>query len=270
MNKIGITGSTGSLGRIILKNKKKYSIAVFKDDIKKRKKVFDWIKKNKLKKIIHLAAIVPIIDVNKNKEKAMRVNYLGTKNIVDACVYNNVDWLFFASTSHVYKQSKKPLNENSFTKPISYYGKTKLKSEKYIIKEFEKNNLDYCIGRIFSTANKNQKKNYLVPDLKKKIKESKHKIVLSNLNHYRDFISMEDIKLIIFDLMKVKFRGIINIASGKKIFLKDIAKLILKKYKKKNYVFVDNKKSTSLIGNVSKLKKIINFEINKSIEKLIF
>ena len=44
---------------------------------------------------------------------------------------------------------------------------------------------------------------------------------------------MEDIKLIIFDLMKIKFRGIINIASGKKIFLKDIAKLILKKYKKK-------------------------------------
>ena len=123
--------------------------------------------------------------------------------------------------------------------------------------------MDYCIGRIFSTANKNQKKNYLVPDLKKKIKESKHKIVLSNLNHYRDFISMEDIKLIIFDLMKIKFRGVINIASGKKTFLKDIAKLILKKYKKKNYVFVDNKKSTSLIGNVSKLKKI-NKQIPRS------
>ena len=95
-------------------------------------------------------------------------------------MYNNIDWLFFASTSHVYKQSKKPLNENSFTKPISYYGKTKLKSEKYIIKKFEKNNLDYCIGRIFSTANKNQKK---LPSSrsKKKIKESKHKIVLSIL-----------------------------------------------------------------------------------------
>ena len=42
---------------------------------------------------------------------------------------------------------------------------------------------------------------------KKKIKESKHKIVLSNLNHYRDFISMNMSKLIVFDLMKIKFRG---------------------------------------------------------------
>ena len=61
---------------------------------------------------------MPIIDVNKNKGKSNERNYLGTKNIVDACVYNNIDWLFFASTSHVYKQSKKPLNENSFTNPF--------------------------------------------------------------------------------------------------------------------------------------------------------
>ena len=62
------------------------------------------------------------------------------------------------SSSHVYKQSKNSLNELSATKPYSFYGKTKLKAEKYIIKNFEKNNLDYCIGRIFSTANKKSKK----------------------------------------------------------------------------------------------------------------
>ena len=149
------------------------------------------------------------------------------------------------------------MNENSFTKPISYYGKTKLKSEKYIIKEFEKNNLDYCIGRIFSTANKNQKKNYLVPDLKKKIKESKHKIVLSNLNHYRDFISMKDIKLIIFDLMKIKFRGVINIASGKKTFLKDIAKLSFIDLPIPIFIdFVSDDKASNAVESVSLYSKL--------------
>ena len=60
-------------------------------------------------------------------------------------------------------------------KPISYYGLTKLKAENYIIKRFKNTKIKYCIGRIFSTTNKNQKKNYLVPDLKYKIRNSKKK-----------------------------------------------------------------------------------------------
>ena len=38
-------------------------------------------KKNNLKVVIHLAAIVPIKDVNKVK-KSKDVNFLGTKNII--------------------------------------------------------------------------------------------------------------------------------------------------------------------------------------------
>ncbi len=44
---------------------------------------------------------------------------------------------------------------------------------------------------------------------------------------------MDDISKIIFILYKKKFNGILNIASGKSIYLKDIAMEILKKYKKK-------------------------------------
>jgi len=52
--------------------------------------------------------------------------------------------------------------------------------------------------------------------------------------------------------------------------LRDIAKLILKKYNKKNYEFIDNKVETSLIGDISKLKKITKLKINDPIKKLIF
>ena len=81
-------------------------------------------------------------------------------------------------------------------------------AEQYIIKKFESAKIKYCIGRIFSTTNKNQKKNYLVPDLKYKIKNAKKKILLKNLNHYRDFISIEDISKIIFVLLKKRYKGI--------------------------------------------------------------
>ena len=141
--------------------------------------------------------------------------------------------------------------------------------ENYIIKKFNSSKIPYCIGRIFSTTNKNQKKNYLVPDLKNRIKKAKKIIVLKNLNHYRDFISMEDIAKIIFVLFKKNFRGILNIGTGNGIHLKDIAISIGKKYKKK-IKFIDNNKKTYLVANINKLKKLYKFKLTENIEKLIF
>ena len=49
-------------------------------------------------------------------------------------------------------------NENGKIKPISFYGKTKFLAEKFIVKKLE-GKINYFIGRIFNTTNKNQKKN---------------------------------------------------------------------------------------------------------------
>ena len=136
--KIGITGGTGSLGKTLVSSKNKFQYSLFKSDIRDKQKVYQWVKKNNFYAIIHLAAIVPIKTVNKNRKKAYQVNYLGTKNLVDAIIDSNIKWFFFSSTSHVYKSSKKKISENSIKKPISYYGKTKFLAEKYIIKKLGK------------------------------------------------------------------------------------------------------------------------------------
>jgi len=140
MTKIGLTGSTGSLGRTILKNYKNFSFSKFKGDIRNKAEINNWIKKNNLEVIIHLAAIVPIKEVNQNQKKAKEVNYFGTKNLIDICVKRKIKWFFFSSTSHVYNSSKKKISELNKLSPISYYGKTKLLAENYIIKKFEKKN----------------------------------------------------------------------------------------------------------------------------------
>jgi len=270
VKKIGLTGSTGSLGKTIKLLNKNVSFSPFKGDISKKKEVVNWIENNDFDAIIHLAAIVPIKKVNRNKNYAKRVNFFGTKNLIDAILkQNKIYWFFFSSTSHVYNSTNKKISENFKTKPISYYGRTKLQAENYIIKNLSNSKIRYCIGRIFSTANKNQKKNYLVPDLIEKIKKTKKNVLLKNLNHYRDFIHMKTLSKIIILLYKKKYNGIINLGSGRKINLKDIAKTINKKYDK-NLKFFDNKKPTVLVANNSKLKKIIKFKLPSKIEKLIF
>ena len=266
----GITGYTGSIGKNLIKNTKKFKFVYFKEDIINKKLVNNWIKNNKLEIIIHLAAIVPIRIVNEDKEKAYNVNVSGTKNLVSAILSNdnNIQWVFFASTSHVYSSSKKKIKENFVTNPISYYGKTKYLAEKEI-KKLKVKDIRFCIGRIFSTTNSNQRENYLVPDLKRKIKNSTKPIILKNLNHYRDFISVNDISRIIVDLSKKKFHGIINIASGKKTKLSEIAKIISSKYKKK-IVVMENKNPSYLIADNNLLKKIYRYKIQTKIKDLIF
>ena len=144
-----------------------------------------------------------------------------------------------------------------------------MKAEDYIIRKLRETKINYCIGRIFSTSNKNQKKNYLVPDLKKRIKKTKNKIVFSNLNHYRDFISMSEISRIILILYKKRYNGIINIGSGRESSFEEIAKFICKKYKKQ-FDFDDNKKPTYLVSDNSKLKKKFLRSKRTILTKLIF
>ena len=108
----GITGHTGSIGRNLIKlYRDKIIFHPFKGDVTKKKQILKWIKSNRFDHLIHLAALVPIKEVNDNKKKAYKVNTLGTKNIVDVITKEKkqLDWVFFASTSHVYSSSKKKL-----------------------------------------------------------------------------------------------------------------------------------------------------------------
>ncbi len=266
---IGITGARGVLGKQILKTKNNIRYIPYTGDIRSKNKIRKWFRENYFDAIFHLAAIVPIKEVNHNKLKALRVNYEGTKNIVDEVAKYNIKWFFFSSTSHVYSYNKKKISEKFKSKTLSYYGYTKKLAENYIIKKFKKKDTLYCIGRIFSISNVDQKKNFLIPDLKKKIDSRKKIILLKNLNHFRDFISINDLAKIIVFLYKKKFKGIINLGTGNAIHLKKIAKVLAKKYKKK-IKFHDNMKPTYLIADISKLKNIYKFKLLKNIERRIF
>ena len=81
---IGLTGSNGILGKKLVSLSKNIKFSYFNGDIRNFNQVDNWVKNTNLDSIIHLAAIVPIKKVNLNNQKAYNVNYLGTKNLVDA------------------------------------------------------------------------------------------------------------------------------------------------------------------------------------------
>ena len=126
--KCGITGHTGVLGRRIIK-KLPFKFIKFKGVVTKKNQIKNWVKKNKLDIVLHLAAIVPTDVVKKNVAKAYKVNFTGTKNIVDEILkYNRIKWFFFSSSSHVYNFSNKKIAENFKISPKTIYGSTKVKA----------------------------------------------------------------------------------------------------------------------------------------------
>jgi nucleoside-diphosphate-sugar epimerase len=254
---IGITGHTGVLGKALIekfKKNKTFKIYKFFGDIRKKKDVQLWLKNKKFDAIFHLAAIVPTSKVEKFYSDALKVNYEGTKILVDEIVkINSTDWFFFSSTSHVYSFSNKRIKEDSKLQPISKYGATKLKAEKYIKKRLLQ--IKFCIGRIFSFTHHTQNDLFFVPSLYKKF-ISQNKIELININHERDFLILSDIVSAIRILYKNKSTGIFNIASGNAISLIKIPIFFSKVFKKIFFVKKNNKKKTRHVGNIKKLLKL--------------
>jgi len=165
MDKIGITGASGTLGRILIKKFKALGIdySCFNGDICSRTDIKNWISNNNLESLIHFAAMVPIKEVNENPKKAYEINVIGTENLLkEIKLMNKNPWLFYASTSHVYKSKNRPIRENDEIVPISEYGKTKYEAEKILTKEYQ----NLCIGRIFSFYHDTQKKPFLYPNIK--------------------------------------------------------------------------------------------------------
>jgi len=262
---IGITGSTGVLGSYIKKNLKNIKFDCFNGNITNKKDIQEWLKGKKFDALFHFAAVVPTKKVLKNYNHSKKVNYYGTKLLID-CVKKNqtTEWFLFTSTSHVYKFSKKKVTENSILEPISKYGLTKLMAEKYLLKNKQKVNI--CIIRIFSYTNIDQNISFFIPSIYKKFLNN-NLINLNNINHIRDFVDINDIYSAIKLLYKKKSKGVYNIGSGIPIHLIEIVKYLATLFNK-NYVINNTNKQTMLVADLKKLIKL-GWKPKKNIVKIL-
>jgi nucleoside-diphosphate-sugar epimerase len=269
---IGITGHSGILGTELINNyKKSVNFIKFYGDIRNTTDIKKWVKKNRFDGIVHLAAIVPIKNVNNNKQLALDINFKGTVRLLKEFKKKKI-WFFFASSSHVYKKKIGKISENSKKTPITFYGKTKFKAENFIINYCKKNkNIRYCIGRIFSFTHPEQQKSFLIPSLVKKINSLKNKkfIIIKNSNVKRDFLCTSDICSAIMILFKANAKGIFNIGSGDITTIKKLVLIIKKNLNvNKNIVFFKSNKNDQLISSINKIKKL-GFSKTKNLKKII-
>ena len=108
--------------------------------------------------VIHLAAITDAPSTIGNRTETERVNFLGTKKIVEGAMKKNVKKFLFPSTTSVYGESEGLVDENSPDeryKPASPYAESKRKTELYLEKIGKEQGFNITVlrmGTIFGTS----------------------------------------------------------------------------------------------------------------------
>ena len=237
MKKIIVTGGTGRFGKILKKIIKNKYLFPNKNELNilSLSNIETYFKKKKPKVLIHLAGLSRPMDEHENNiSKSIKLNIIGTCNIVMACKKFNVKLIYF-STSYVYPGTNGNYLETDPLLPVNNYAWSKLGGETAV--QMYQNSL---IIRACMTER---------PFI--------HKKALSDVR--LNFIFQDEIAEILPKLIKLK--GIINVG-GPIRTVYDFAKKYnpsVKKISLKNIKNVIYKKNISM--NVSKFKKIYKKKI---------
>ena len=237
MKKIIVTGGNGRFGKILKKIIKNKYLFPNKNELNilSLSNIETYFKKKKPKVLIHLAGLSrPMNEHESNISKSIKLNIIGTCNIVMACKKFNVKLIYF-STSYVYPGTKGNYLETDPLLPVNNYAWSKLGGETAV--QMYKNSL---IIRACMTER---------PFI--------HKKALSDVR--LNFIFQDEIAEILPKLIKLK--GIINVG-GPIRTVYDFAKKYnpsVKKISLKNIKNVIYKKNMSM--NISKFKKIYKKKI---------
>ena len=266
-----ILGSTGLLGKTLLDIGKKRNLSVLGLSRNTKKYKFDFLKINQLLKILKLlkpkviinaAGIVDIDFCEKHFKEAKLVNSLPLKYLAKFSKENNIK-LVQISTDHFFSGDKnKKHKENNKITILNNYAKTKLLAEQY-----SKLHNDHIVVRTnFTGLRKKASQQTFLEWILQSFKQKKT-IFLFN-DFYCSTIDVNSLSNIVYDLIHLNYKGLINIGSRDVFTKKQFAKELMKILKLNKNLIKDGsvkklktKRAESLGLNVAKVEKILKYKM---------
>ena len=240
--------------------------------------VNDLVRKIKPQAVVHLAGISHVVEADKQRGNLAAVNIVGTSNVCSALSGLEQEALFlFISSALVYGQvaeSNVAFTESSPLQPMNPYGHSKLAAE-YIVKTFASERFKTYIVRPFNHIGPGQSPGFVCPSLARRIAETDDggKIVVGNLNSYRDFTDVRDVvrayRLI---LEKRPVEDIFILGSGRAIRIQDIFDELLRVSGKRLATEVDpallrRNDPQKVVADCSLIKRVVGWECQIPLEK---
>ncbi|HOF00849.1 MAG TPA: NAD-dependent epimerase/dehydratase family protein [Spirochaetota bacterium] len=219
-------------------------------------------------RVYHFAAEISVPESVEKPKHTEEVNTLGTINLLNAMLKNNVKNIVFASSAAVYGDSEEcPKTLDMAPNPISPYAISKLSGE-YYIKMFTKiHGFKGVVTRFFNVfgdrQNPNSKYAAAVPIFISKALKGDTITIFGDGEQTRDFIYVKDLVKYIYELSNSGV-GYYNLGYGEKITINDLVQKIIKltnsnsKVEYKPTRAGDVKRS---FADVSKLKELNRVEL---------
>lgn len=182
--------------------------------------------------VCHLAAVVGVVQCINNPGKVSTVNYEGVKLVARACQAAEVKNLLFTSSSEVYGEGTKFgfLIESMDLNPLSPYGISKMKAERFLKDFCEEANVKTTVIRYCNVYGIGQNNGFVVPIFIENILYNRPLPVYGDGGQIRNFTFVSDA---VDGTVKALFRNdnsfdTFNIASPESMTIKDLADQVIR------------------------------------------
>jgi len=194
--------------------------------------------------VMHLAAQSAISVSERDPQKDLTINAIGTINVVDMARKYEVDRFVFSSTSAVYNEDKWrwfPRDEKFPKDPQSPYGISKLAAEHYVRTMFP-NHVIFRYGNVYGPFQRSIGENQVVARALAHFHHGDDFHVVGHGNQKRDFVFVEDVAYGNTEAVLGKMVGTYNLCTGKSKSVNQILAEIENTYEVGGYRWNHSKK----------------------------
>lgn len=181
--------------------------------------------------VVHLAAIVNIVEVYENPVLALRVNVGGTLNMLELVRKFDARRFVFASSVAVYGEPRYlPIDEEHPTEPLNLYGETKLMGERLVNLYARDYGLSTVSLRFFNVYGPRMREGAyasVVHNFIEALLRKRSPVIYGDGRQTRDFVFVYDVaEATVKALLDSRYVGALNIGSGVEVSILDLLKTI--------------------------------------------
>jgi nucleoside-diphosphate-sugar epimerase len=223
--------------------------------------------------VIHLGALVGDPACQLDEDLTIQINLMATRMIAEVSKGSGVSRLIFASTCSVYGASEEMLDERSELNPVSLYARSKIASEKVLLKMSDERFAPVILrfGTIYGLSGRTRFD--LVVNLLAAKAMVERKITLFGGEQWRPFLHVDDAALAVLQVLEAPLtlvrNQVFNVGSNEQNFtIKQIGTIVQNQAPEAELVNVETSfDPRNYWVNFSKFSKTLAFKPNWTVDQ---
>ena len=267
--------SRGDLGLLEkLPGEIKQELEVFAGDLKDPEGLRRPVKGCDL--VFHLGSLIAIPYSYINPMDFVQTNIIGTANLLNACLGNDLEKIVHTSTSEVYGTATYcPMDEKHPLQAQSPYSATKIAADKLAESYYRAFGLPVAIARPFNAYGPRQSARAVIPTIILQAL-NRDKVMLGSLHPTRDFTYVKDTVSGLIEVARApsSIAEVINVGCGREISIGELVQTILSLIGKEAEILTESQRVRPekseverLMCDNSKARKLLGWEPRTSLEE---